>query len=389
MFTWKTSKAVADDCAAWRRRAGPALIALALAVPSSPAAAETRSYVVSWFTQGMNSQEGDCPGGVNPPIEKQWVKDLMDVGMSREEAEKIVIAVGNGDREAHQIIVNRGRINGQAVNAYNNPQAVKDPMMTAVVAKYGYGFNLDGRGAASPNSFIDPETNEPGVNNQMFRALGCIHNLRAKPPLRSSDTEQWWYLIQDSQPAWLVSITADDFVNDDEATITFDRALEHPSRDANSNTRPHMTYRIDPDPRSHTEIKGRIKDRVFHAATDQTLYMVGDLLVLAELELHKAHVRIKLLEDGSIDGYVGGYQPWMQVFFPLGAGGNAFEMNVAHDIPGIYYLLKKHADAEPDPKTGENTAISATWRIEAVPAFAVPLESNGGKIRPQASNVTR
>ncbi len=370
-----------------RRRGLTGLLAalVATAVPLHAASAETRSYVVSWFTHGMNSQEGDCPGGVNPPIEIQWITDLMDIGKTREEAQKIVNAVGNGDREAHQIIVNRGRINGQPVNAYNNPQTVKDPMMTAVDSKYGYGFNLDGRGAASPNSFIDPETKEAGVNNQMFRALGCIDNLRATPPLRSSDTEQWWYLIQDSQPAWLVSITADDFANDDDATITFDRALEHPSRDANSNTRPHMTYRIDPDPRSHTEIRGRIKDRVFHAATDQTLYMVGDLLVIAELELHKAHVRIKLLEDGSIDGYIGGYQPWLQIFFPIAAGGNNFEQNVAHDIPGIYYLLKKNADAEPDPKTGENTAISTAWRIEAVPAFAVPLEASNARNK-QAAN---
>ncbi len=368
----------------WRRSAA-ALVALAgMAASVNPASAATRSYVVSWFTQGMYSTENDCPGGINPPIEKQWVKDLMDLGMTRDEAQAIVVRVGNGDRSAHDIIVNRGRINGQPVNAYNNPQAVKDPMMVAVDSKYGVGFNLDGKGAASPNGFEDPETGEKGVNNQMARALGCIFNLRAKPPLRSSDTEQWWHLIQDYQPAWLISIDADDFKNSSTAKITFDRALEHPSWDANSETRRNMTYRIDPDPRSHTEIKGSIKDGVFHAATEQTLFMVGDLLVMPALELHKTHVRIKIQEDGSLDGYLGGYQPWVQVYFPIAAGGNAFEMNVAHDIPGIYYLLKKNADAEPDPKTGENTAISATWRIEAVPSFNVPIETaksgtkNGG-----------
>lgn len=360
-----------------------------LAVPLAPASAETRNYVVSWFTPGMNSEEGDCPGGINPPIEKQWVKDLMDLGMSRAEAEQIVVRVGSGDRKAHEIIINRGRIEGQPVNAYNNPQSVKDPMMTAVEAKYGYGFNLDGRGAASPRGFEDPETGEKGVNNEMARALGCIFNLRAKPPLRSSDTEQWWHLIQDYQPAWLISISASSFENADDATIVFDRALEHPSWDANSDTRRNMTYRIDPDPRSHTEIRGKIKNHVFQAATDQTLFLVGDLLVLQALELHRAHLRIKLNDDGSLDGYVGGYQSWLQVFFPIGAGGNNFEQNVAHDIPGIYYLLKKHADAEPDPKTGENTAISATWRIEAVPSFNVPLNSAKTKDKRQANNISR
>ena len=366
-----------------RNGIGAALLTCAatFALPGS-ASAETRSFVVSWFTHGMYSTEGDCgPQGVNPPIEIQWVTDLMDIGMTKEEAEKIVARTGNGDQKAHEIIVNRGRINGQPVNAYINPQSVPDPNMRAVVGTKGFGFNLDGK--VGPNSFEDPESGEKGVDNEMFRSLGCIKNLRGNPPLRSSDTEQWWHLIQDYQPAWMMSISASNFTNDEHATMTFDRALEHASWDANSNTRPNMTYRIDADPRSHTVIHGVIKDKVFTAATDQTLYMVGDLLVMPILEVHKTHVRMKLLDDGSIDGFVGGYQPWKQVFFPIAAGGNAFEMNVAHDIPGIYYLLKKHADAEPDPKTGENTAISTTWRFEGVPAFAVPVD---GKQKLQASN---
>ncbi len=366
------------------KKAAVAALIAAMAAGVSPASAETRGYVVSWFTHGMYNVEGDCPGGINPPIEKQWVKDLMDIGKTKEEAEKLVMEALNGNRASYETIVNRGRVGDKWVNAYNNPQAVKDPQMTWVHSKQGIGFDLDGRDG--PNSFEDPETGEKGIDNQMFRALGCINNLRAKPPLRSSDTEQWWYLIQDYQPAWLISITADDFKNDDAATITFQRALEHPSRDANSATRANMTYRVDGDPRSHTEIKGRIKDGVFHAATEQTLSMVGDLLVMHKLDLHKAHVRMKILDDGSIDGYIGGYQPWLQVFYPIGAGGNAFEMNVNHDIPGIYYLLKKHADAEPDPKTGENAAISAAWRIEGVPAFLVPAETPG---KQQATNVSR
>ncbi len=353
------------------------------AFAAAPAAAETRSYVVSWFTEGMYSQEGDCPGGENPRIEEQWVKDLMDLGKTEEEAGKIVVAIGNGDRAAHEIIINRGRINGQPVNAYNNPQTVKDPMMKSVDGKFGFGFDLDKRGAGTPGSFEDPETHDKGVDNQLFRALGCIHNYRAAPPDRASDTEQWWYLIQDSQQAWLLSINSDDFSKDGPATLTFDRALEHPSRDANSNTRPNMTYRIDPDPRSHLEVKGELKNKVFHAATDQTLFMVGDVLVLQSLELHKLHARIKLLPDGSIDGFIGGYEPWLERFYAIGHGGNNFEQNVGHDLPGIYHLLRRNADAEPDPKTGQNMAISATWRIEAVPAYAVPV-SKDSKL--QASN---
>ena len=41
------------------------------------------------------------------------------------------------------------------------------------------------------------------------------------------------------------------------------------------------------------------------------------------------------------------------------------------DLIGVFYDLKRFADAAPDPLTGENTAISAAHFIEAVPAFHV------------------
>ena len=45
------------------------------------------------------------------------------------------------------------------------------------------------------------------------------------------------------------------------------------------------------------------------------------------------------------------------------------------DLIGVFYDMKRFADAEPDPITGENTAISAAYFIEAVPAFHV--DENG------------
>jgi hypothetical protein len=45
----------------------------------------------------------------------------------------------------------------------------------------------------------------------------------------------------------------------------------------------------------------------------------------------------------------------------------------------MYHTLRKLADAYPDPKTGQNMNISTAYRIEAVPAFTVPVESTSGK----------
>jgi len=48
---------------------------------------------------------------------------------------------------------------------------------------------------------------------------------------------------------------------------------------------------------------------------------------------------------------------------------------IINDAPGIYHSLKRHADGNPDPETGEFTSISAAYRIDAVPAFVVPAEA--------------
>jgi hypothetical protein len=45
-------------------------------------------------------------------------------------------------------------------------------------------------------------------------------------------------------------------------------------------------------------------------------------------------------------------------------------------MPGIYYLFKKFADADPDPITGQNASISATYYMQAVPAFVVAAETS-------------
>jgi len=56
----------------------------------------------------------------------------------------------------------------------------------------------------------------------------------------------------------------------------------------------------------------------------------------------------------------------------VGFGG---EQQVTGDIPGYYHLMKRYADADPDPVTGQNRAISVTYYLEAVPAFVAPVSN--------------
>src|SRR5688572_20640865 len=119
-MTRKASRKAAISCV---------LSAAVMAAGFPPIAhAETRSFVVSNFSQGTRSGEGDCPGGINPGIEEQWRRELVSGGMKPEEAAALVQATEDGDRKSSQAardaIINRATINGKPANAYANPAAI-------------------------------------------------------------------------------------------------------------------------------------------------------------------------------------------------------------------------------------------------------------------------
>ena len=98
-------------------------------------------------------------------------------------------------------------------------------------------------------------------------------------------------------------------------------------------------------------------------------------MIESQVHLTKAKLRLNLKSDGSLDGILGGYISWADFYAGLAVQGPGLEACVTGDIPGIYYLLKKHADADPDPKTGLNASISSAYYLEAVPAFVQNVDT--------------
>lgn len=86
-------------------------------------------------------------------------------------------------------------------------------------------------------------------------------------------------------------------------------------------------------------------------------------------------MRLVLNKDGGLSGLVGGYRDWREVYgrdtFNVPSGGATRETYYHENQIAMYYALKRNADGIPDPKTGNNTAISAAFRFTAKPAFVV------------------
>lgn len=333
--------------------------------------AETRGFVVSSFFPAFYSQEGDCAGGLNLNAGDQFDIGLVAAGYdekqvaewARTSEDKGSVAVNYNDDRA-RAIRDRAIINGKRVSAWVNPAAAPDPNLNMVTSKFALGFDLDGKRDA--NAFENPVTGESGVDNQFFRALGCFTSFRGTETERPGAWSYMWDIVSPAMPAWLMSITTDDFDKDGPATISFYRAREHFERDANSMVLPDLTFRIDPDPRSRVTFAAQIKDHVLTITEHGNLHAVlGEQVLLTDLHLRNTYLRITFKNDGGLNAVLGGYQPKTEAlsdgFFPA----------MAADWVGVYYNIRKSADANPDPKTGINQDISVAYRIDAVPAFLV------------------
>ena len=349
---------------------------LTVGVVAPAAALETRTYVVSWFSQAVSNADGDCAGGVNPNVGTQYEKNLVALGKTPEEAKDIMRRwlMGKDGGVLYDLMNERGRIDGVPVNGYAHPAAVIDPKLNSVTGKTAYGFDLDGKGAEDPDGFLEPDTGESGIDNQLFRALGCSRAFRGTKRAPGAFWAWVWITVKDTMPAWLMSVSGENLNKDGPVTIVFDRALEYAKSNPNGETRPFMTYRVDADPRSHNEFRGEIKNGVLSVIEPAGFSMLQSTMYVPEINLRDTHLRMNMHADGSIEGFIGGYQSWRDIYFGLAWGGTAAEVTVTGELPGLFYLLKRNADASPDPQTGENRDISAVYRLEAIPAFHVKTE---------------
>ena len=331
---------------------------------SASAFAETRGYAIAQFMTATYAHETNCPLGGNGTPTDLKVRILAGKGYSKDKALEI-ITNGEKDEKGNRFdFLRRGTIDGKPADISNFPYSAPDSKIETNQGKFGFGFNLDGR--EGPDSFQDPETNEKGLDNQLIRALGCFAVYDIRRPVRPYLEDITWDTQMDAMPAWLMSVTGPDLSKDGPVTITFDRALNHLIRDAHGGAAADVTFIVDPNPRSHSVFKGKIENGIL-SITDP-----GDFTMLSEAPFHpiiqfsKTHLRLKMNENRTLTGFIGGYEPWMNYYTFLAIRG---EGTGQIDLPGSYYALRRMADGIPDPKTGENTAISNAYWMELVPAF--------------------
>lgn len=346
------------------------VIALTVSVIAHTASAEeTRGYVVSWFYPAVAAQvtEVDCPKGPTPDAATNVIRMLEEQGKEPSEIEKIMADYPNS---VYAHIARRGRVDGKPANPYTNPTSVPDPNINTVEGEFAYGFNLDG--VISDDDFTDPETGETGVDSQLFRAFGCMGVMRADPGTRPTWPSIQWNTIQQQMPAWLVQVSGiDDLKNDSEVLVRLVQATSPILINAVGEPQADLTFQEDTNPVTKNEVKGAIKDGMLTTESFQ-LSLNGHRWAWQELRMDKARLRMKLNDDGTAKGFLAGYHLWAPIYATVGEGGAGYETMLSMDLPGMYYAMRKFADAQLDSETGVNLAISSTFSIELEPAFIVP-----------------
>jgi len=338
------------------------------------AGGQSRTFVVSFFAQQFTNYPGDCPGGVNPEDERgQIAFALRAMGYSGAEVRRLMVGWdqgGEGERKVNEILERRAVINGEPVNPMTHPEAVPDPQLKFVNAKQSVGFDLDGKQSA--DDFVDMITGKPGIDNQLFRSLGCNQNFRGSWTSPSAYGEWVWVQLRDSQPAWLMMITDAPSGKAGEVIVRIQRSFDHLRSNMDGSPRWHATYRADPDPRSFNEYRGYLRDGELTIPRQPRFSVLWNGLSAPVLNLSQFQLRLQQDSRGQWDGLIGGFQPWRELYFAFSHNG------IVGDRPGLWHAMKKAADADPEPATGQNLAISVAYRFTAIPAFITP---SGASVR--------
>ncbi len=340
---------------------------------AAPRTPQTLAFVVANWDNAIYQTRfmDECPDGPTIGNDELWWR-----GLSRADKDKLTDKGLVQPVDRRFISVLRGP---KGEDVCWNPTVVQDPPLRTVKGKTAYGFNLDGKidGGATPKSCPHQDftgvDGTPGVDNQMYRLLGCTYGWRRNGVLDTFGNEE---RRNSGRGVVLIEISGIvDLQNSPDVQVAFYRAADPFQIDAAGRILPYASYRVDANngkARYGAVTRGRIEKGVLTTqAIDAKLPFYGNS-AYAEIGLRDMHVQLNLTPtaDGKVNGLVGGYydfDKWWEYMLKI-------EFLIATgdwSCPALYTAAKQLADGYPDPKTGECTAISSAFRIDALPAFAI------------------
>jgi len=234
-----------------------------------------------------------------------------------------------------------------------------------------YGLNLDGK--TGPNDYQGP-LGEKGVDNQLYRAIGCIAAYRMGGVVSFFDTDD---MYGNAYNRWLIELTGvDDMVNDDEVTVTTYRGLNELHRDGTGTAfAPGSTQQVDVrwGKSFVSQLKGKIVNGVLTTEPIDALKwpnsqpgVFSGYYIMRGSRLHLD------LTQRAAQGVLAGYVDVESFSHQLNTNWATHHQSYGQlSAASLHRALRRLADGYADAKTGVNTAISSAVQLSFVQAYLV------------------
>jgi hypothetical protein len=264
------------------------------------------------------------------------------------------------------------------------PSTTKEPFeFLEAQGPTALGVNLDGK--IGPNDFTSPE-GEKGIDNQLYRVIGCVRNYRREGELGIITTK---WRQQESFNRLIIEITGiDSLDNDDDVQVTLYRGIGDIMMNATGTEYlPGGTERIDRrwGKRYIRSWHGSIKNGLLTTdAVDAWIPEMGAFSDASQLFFHGMRFQLKLTPTKAV-GFLAGYADVDVWYYALNTAWATHHQSYGQSsAPSIYRAVRRLADGYPDPKTGQNQGISAALEVTFTQVF-IDHESAGPEALIQAA----
>ena len=233
--------------------------------------------------------------------------------------------------------------------------------------KIAIGLDLDGK--TKPTDFTSPD-GKPGIDNQLFRVIGCIGNFRDGSAILEADKHS---LTNRGSDRIVVELTdVDSLVNDDDVTITTYHGRDPLVRDATGATfQAGGTQRLDLRWGKNYIHQGKAKivgGLLITTDPMKDFFMPHEGIAEAAADEWMRDARFALkLTPAKAEGLIAGYadvEAWYRARTRMWSTHHLSYGQQAQ--ASIYRELRKLADGFPDPQSGANTAISASYSVKMI-----------------------
>ncbi len=303
-----------------------------------------------WATYLKPDARVDCPDGVNDGPREQFTALFPDDGRPRALAET--------------------QLRREIQNWFPTTRPDYFPFREPG-GEQALGLDLDGK--VGPEDFTSLD-GKPGVDNQMYRALGCINSYRdangANDSLNSGE------ILTDNYNRLLVELNGvDDLRNDAEVEVRIYRGLDALHMDATGkDILPGGTQRVDVrwGKKFIHRLDGRIVDGVLMTGPSD-LYIPWAVFNLpADEYLRDARLHLKLSPTNA-EGLIAGFADIESWYLQLMKSQSTHCQSYGQLASmSLYKALRRLADAYPDAETGANTAISGALKTTFTQVFITP-----------------